>query len=60
MKDTELPRKAPQSWIDALEKGRADIAAGRVSDVDLETLCLELEAEADALEAHLRQKSSAA
>ena len=27
--DDETPRRAPQAWLDALDRARADVAAGR-------------------------------
>ncbi len=39
----QAPRSAPKSWLAALERGRADIAAGRVSE--LEPFLQALEAE---------------
>jgi hypothetical protein len=32
--DDETPRPPPPEWIEALERGRADVAAGRVSSWD--------------------------
>jgi hypothetical protein len=43
MSDTTPLGAAPRSWLAALERGRADIAAGRVSE--LEPFLSELEAE---------------
>jgi hypothetical protein len=49
------PRRAPQAWLDELELARADVAAGRVEEIDIDELCAELEADADAMEAELRK-----
>ena len=43
MPKDKFPAVAPRHWIEALERGRADIAAGRT--VDGEELLRELEAE---------------
>ncbi len=40
----------PKAWIDALNEAEADIAAGRVVEVDIDALCREIDAEADAIE----------
>ena len=32
----QAPRRVPKSWLDALERARADIAAGRVSELAAE------------------------
>jgi hypothetical protein len=50
MDQTPKPTTPPAGWAEALQSGRADVAAGRVYDVDTEALCAEIEAEADALE----------
>jgi hypothetical protein len=46
------PRQArlPAGWSDALLRGEADLAAGRVHEIDTDALCREMDAEADALE----------
>jgi len=51
MSQTPTPRRAaPQSWIDAIARSEADLAAGRMHD--FETVLRELEAEdADLLKA---------
>jgi hypothetical protein len=41
----------PQAWREALARAEADLAAGNVVDLHLDALCLEIEAEADAMEA---------
>lgn len=46
--DDSKPRRAPAAWIEALERGEADAAAGRV--VDAEEFLRELEAEDEELE----------
>jgi predicted transcriptional regulator len=44
MSQAATPRRAaPQSWIDAIARGEADLASGRVRD--LETVMREFEAE---------------
>jgi hypothetical protein len=43
MDEGNIGRTAPQSWIDSIARGEADLVAGRVSD--LEVFLLELEAE---------------
>ncbi len=40
----------PKAWIDALDEAEADIAAGRVVEVDIDALCREIDAEADAID----------
>jgi hypothetical protein len=34
MDKSDTPRHAPEAWIEAIEEGLADIAAGRVYDLD--------------------------
>jgi hypothetical protein len=48
------PRPAPPAWLDILEEAEADIAAGHVQEIDIDALCREIDAEADALEAEQR------
>jgi hypothetical protein len=43
MDQGNIRRLAPQSWIEAIARGEADVSAGRVSD--LEPFLSELEAE---------------
>jgi hypothetical protein len=55
MDQANSPRRAPQAWLDELELARADVAAGRVEDIDIDELCAELEADADAMDAERRE-----
>jgi hypothetical protein len=48
-------KAAPQAWLDDLSVARADRAAGRVLDIDLDALCREIEAEAAGIEDCQRQ-----
>ncbi len=43
----QAPRDVPHSWLDALERGRADIAAGGVSELEPFLRALEAEDEAE-------------
>jgi len=45
-----VPEGPPERWKSALARGEADLAAGRVYTIDMDALCREMEAEADALE----------
>jgi len=54
MDQPPTPRPAPQAWLDILEEAEADIAAGRVQEIDIDALCREIDAEADAMEAEQR------
>jgi hypothetical protein len=51
-----MPVLPPKEWIDALERARADVDAGRVVHLDLDELCSKIEADAAELE---RQEQSA-
>jgi hypothetical protein len=44
------PAPLPLGWAEAIAQGEADLAAGRVVEIDTEALCREIEAEAEALE----------
>ena len=44
----QAPRNAPQPWHAALERGRTDIAAGRVSELEPFLQALEAEDKVDA------------
>jgi hypothetical protein len=54
MDQAPAPHTAPQAWLDILQEAEADIAAGRVQEIDVDALCREIDAEADALEADQR------
>jgi hypothetical protein len=56
--DKNLPA-APQDWLEALRCADAEVAAGRVIEVDIDALCREIEAEADAMEAARRGSGAA-
>ena len=46
----DIPRDPPQEWLDALEKSRADLAAGRTvpwTDARARLLAIVAETEAD-------------
>jgi hypothetical protein len=43
MDQSDIPRRAPQSWLDAIARAEADVAAGRTRD--FEEVMRELEAE---------------
>ena len=51
------PRPPPQSWLDALERGRADIAAGRT--YALEDVLAELDASIAEMEAEQQERDEA-
>ncbi len=57
MDQANTPRRAPQVWLDELALAEADLAAGRVEDIDIDidALCAELEADADAMDAARRE-----
>jgi len=55
MDQANSPRRAPQAWLDELALSEADLAAGRVEDIDIDELCAELEADADAMDAERRE-----
>ncbi len=53
------PKAAPlPAWLDELTAARADLAAGRVHDIDLDALCREIEAEAAEIEARQQQQAA--
>lgn len=52
------PAAPPEAWLDDLATARADRAAGRVHDIDLDALCREIEAEAAEIEARQRQTAA--
>jgi hypothetical protein len=53
---TESP--LPAGWAEALERARADVAAGRVHVIDTAALCAEIEAEADELERRIAARAT--
>jgi predicted transcriptional regulator len=57
MSDKSQARRAPQEWLDRLQEGREDIAAGRV--VDGEAFLAELKAEDGALQKDLATQKKA-
>jgi hypothetical protein len=56
----QLPPQSPlpAGWVKALEAGRADVAAGCVTEIDTEALCDEIEAEARALARQIAARSA--
>jgi len=40
----------PEGWAESIARGEADLAAGRIFTIDIDALCREIEAEADAIE----------
>ena len=58
--ESVAPRPPPREWVEALERARADVAAGRVVVLDLDRLCQEIEIEAAALERQEPSTPSAA
>ncbi len=46
MEDDQTRRRAPRSWLDAIARGEADLAAGRISDIEPFLQRLEAEHEA--------------
>ncbi len=49
------PTRTAADVLASLARSDADIAAGRVVEIDIDALCDELEAEADAMEAAQRR-----
>ncbi len=40
----------PAEWAESIARAEADLAAGRIHSLDLESLCQQIESEADELE----------
>ena len=53
------PFRTAADVLASLARSRAEIAAGQVEDVDIDALCDEMEAEADAMEAAQRREPGA-
>jgi hypothetical protein len=53
----DTPRPPPQSWLDALERGRADIAAGRTHEI--EAVLAWLDAQIAEMEAQQQDEAAA-
>jgi hypothetical protein len=58
MDDPPFPLAPPRTLLDDVAAARADVAAGRVRQIDLDALCRDIEAEADEIEAEQARQAA--